>query len=136
MNFEVPMRMRAECTVRVRAPRQDVLAPPGAHSHLLVARSRSHNGNTSSAMLYIRLWSPLVGGRCLSGQTTAMSGSVKLHKALLLLGVSQHAEPQQVREAYIRLAKLYHPDSGSPQASNQKFVQVSLTTKGQASAAL
>lgn len=59
----------------------------------------------------------------LAGQ--AATGSVKLHKALLLLGVSQHAEPQQVREAYIRLAKIYHPDSGSPQASNQKFIQVS-----------
>ena len=71
------------------------------------------------AMLYSFLRRGLAGQAAASG-----SSSVKLHRALLLLGVSQHAEPQQVREAYIRLAKVYHPDSGSPHASNHKFIQV------------
>ena len=53
---------------------------------------------------------------------------VRLHRSFLLLGVSQHAEPREVREAYIKLAKVYHPDSGSPHASNDKFSQVSWST--------
>ena len=53
------------------------------------------------------------------------AATVRLHRSFLLLGVSQHAEPHEVREAYIKLAKVYHPDSGSPHASNDKFIQVS-----------
>ena len=79
-------------------------------------------------MLYVRLlepWLPVTCRRGLSSGARAVPSSVRLHRSLLLLGVSQHSEPQQVKEAYLRLAKVYHPDSGSPQASHQKFIQVS-----------
>ena len=83
-------------------------------------------------MLYLRLLEPYLrlvvfsmNRRVLSSGVRAVSSSVKLHRSLLLLGVSQQAEPHQIREAYLRLAKVYHPDSGSSQASHQKFIQVS-----------
>ena len=94
-------------------------------SVLYVFGAQPHNLARPAASLSFLWWS-FARGRGLAGQAAAVCGyPVKLHRALLLLGVSQHAEPQQVREAYIRLAKDYHPDSGSPQASNHKFVQVS-----------
>ena len=98
-------------------------------SVLYALGAQSHSLATPEAPSWLLWWS-FAPVRGLAGQAAAArshGGSVKLHRALLLLGVSQHAEPQQVREAYIRLAKVYHPDSGSPQASNQKFIQVSST---------
>ena len=65
------------------------------------------------------------GWRRLSSDVRAVSGSMKLHRSLLMLGLGQHAEPGQVKEAYLELAKVYHPDSGSAQASHHKFIQVS-----------
>lgn len=41
-----------------------------------------------------------------------------------LLNISEDAALAEVREAYIKCAKLYHPDSGSTTADPKKFTQV------------
>jgi DnaJ-domain-containing protein 1 len=41
-----------------------------------------------------------------------------------VLGVSRHATDREVREAYIQLAKRYHPDTGVNGGDPQKFNQV------------
>ncbi|CAI9741781.1 Hypothetical predicted protein [Octopus vulgaris] len=41
-----------------------------------------------------------------------------------ILNVSHESSAEEVREAYIRLAKKFHPDSGSENANPQKFAQI------------
>ncbi|CAJ1062823.1 dnaJ homolog subfamily C member 28 [Xyrichtys novacula] len=56
--------------------------------------------------------------------TSQMSRSLQESYRLLQLPDEGHSSPVQVKEAYLRLAKLYHPDSGAPTADAGLFAQV------------
>ncbi|XP_034030067.1 dnaJ homolog subfamily C member 28 [Thalassophryne amazonica] len=53
-----------------------------------------------------------------------ISRSLKESYKLLQLSADEHSSPTQVKEAYMRLARLYHPDSGAPTANAALFAQV------------
>ncbi|XP_029927435.1 dnaJ homolog subfamily C member 28 [Myripristis murdjan] len=53
-----------------------------------------------------------------------ISRSLRESYRLLQLQDETHSSPAQVREAYLRLAKLYHPDSGAPTADAVLFARV------------
>lgn len=53
-----------------------------------------------------------------------ISRSLQESYRLLQLPDQAHSTPAQVKEAYLRLAKLYHPDSGSPTADPALFARV------------
>ncbi|KAL5006754.1 hypothetical protein ScPMuIL_015560 [Solemya velum] len=50
--------------------------------------------------------------------------AVTLRKCYGLLGVSEDCSQEELRQAYLRLAKQYHPDSGSRSADTDRFAQV------------
>lgn len=65
--------------------------------------------------------------RLLKFSTSAICcGEYKLKKeeCYQLLGVTEDCNADEVRAAYIKLAKLYHPDSGSTTADARKFTQL------------
>lgn len=47
-----------------------------------------------------------------------------LQQCYRLLNVPVHSKQDVVREAFLELAKKYHPDSGSPDADMDKFVAI------------
>lgn len=53
-----------------------------------------------------------------------ISRSLRESYRILQLSDEEPASPAQVKEAYLRLAKLYHPDSGAPTADAALFAQV------------
>ncbi|KAM7421384.1 hypothetical protein PAMA_015493 [Pampus argenteus] len=53
-----------------------------------------------------------------------ISRSLQESYRLLQLPDETHSSPVQVKEAYLRLAKLYHPDSGAPTADAVLFARV------------
>ncbi|XP_042346592.1 dnaJ homolog subfamily C member 28 [Plectropomus leopardus] len=53
-----------------------------------------------------------------------ISRSLQESYRLLQLPDAGHSSPAQVKEAYLRLAKLYHPDSGAPTADAMLFARV------------
>ncbi|KAK5862017.1 hypothetical protein PBY51_017450 [Eleginops maclovinus] len=53
-----------------------------------------------------------------------MSGSLLKSYRILQLPDEGQSTPGQVKEAYLRLAKLYHPDSGAPTADAMLFARV------------
>lgn len=53
-----------------------------------------------------------------------ISRSLQESYRLLQLPDQAHSTPAQVKEAYLRLAKLYHPDSGAPTADPALFARV------------
>ncbi|KAK7886972.1 hypothetical protein WMY93_026593 [Mugilogobius chulae] len=61
--------------------------------------------------------------RCLSAGPQ-LSRSLQESYRLLELPDQAQSTPAQVKEAYLRLAKLYHPDSGSPTADPVLFSRV------------
>ncbi|XP_072901151.1 dnaJ homolog subfamily C member 28 [Hemitrygon akajei] len=63
----------------------------------------------------------LRGARMLSGHRTL---SKHLQDCYSLLNVQENCNHDEAKEAYVTLAKLYHPDSGSDGADPQKFMQV------------
>lgn len=56
--------------------------------------------------------------------STEISRSLQESYRLLQLPGEGHSSPAQVKEAYLRLAKLYHPDCGAPTADAVLFAQV------------
>ena len=78
----------------------------------------------------IRAWRQLV--RCVCGRRASgavkeegESPSVKLGRAFQTLGLEQdRCTPQDVRKAYITLAKRHHPDSTTLEADTDKFILV------------
>lgn len=86
-------------------------------SHLLCARSNISHG--CFLLLFRRC--PLL--RALSS-APHISRSLQESYRLLQLPDQGHSSPAQVKEAYLRLAKLYHPDSGAPTADAGLFAQV------------
>lgn len=86
--------------------------------HLLVSRSDFYHGRfllvLSRQSLWLRAFS--------SGPQ--ISRSLRESYRLLQLPDEKHSSPAQVREAYLHLAKLYHPDSGAPTADAVLFAQV------------
>lgn len=86
--------------------------------HLLVSRSDFYHGRFllafSRQSLSLRA---LTSG-------PQISRSLQLSYRLLQLPDEGHSSPVQVKEAYLRLAKLYHPDSGAPTADAVLFARV------------
>ena len=57
-------------------------------------------------------------------RTLAGDGKVKLRLSFDTLGLDPSSNEQQVRNAYIALAKVYHPDTKDERASPEKFAKV------------
>lgn len=87
-------------------------------SHLLTAGSSFYHG---CFLLILSRQSLLL--RRLSSRPQ-ISRSLQESYRLLQLSDEGHSSPLQVKEAYLRLAKLYHPDSGAPTADAGLFAQV------------
>ncbi|XP_074539676.1 dnaJ homolog subfamily C member 28 [Halichoeres trimaculatus] len=87
-------------------------------SHLLIAGSSFYHGCfqliLSRQSLLLRRFS----------SRPQISHSLQESYRLLQLSDDGHSSPLQVKEAYLRLAKLYHPDSGAPTADAGLFAQV------------
>lgn len=85
--------------------------------HLLVSHSEFYHGR------FLILCRQSLSLRALSsGRQT--SRSLKESYRLLQLPDEGHSSPVQVKEAYLSLAKLYHPDSGAPTADAVLFSRV------------
>lgn len=86
--------------------------------HLLVARGDFHHGRfllvLSRPPLLLRLFS----------SRAQISRSLQESYRLLQLPDERNSSPAQVKEAYLRLAKLYHPDSGAATADPVLFARV------------
>jgi DnaJ family protein C protein 28 len=54
-----------------------------------------------------------------------------LQKYFTILEISSHCDQEQVRQAFLTMVKRFHPDSGSPEANEEKFhlVRSSLISK-------
>lgn len=52
------------------------------------------------------------------------SASAKVRGAFQALDVDRTANAREIKEAYTRAVKQYHPDSGSPHANTDKFTEV------------
>ncbi|XP_051869748.1 dnaJ homolog subfamily C member 28 [Pristis pectinata] len=63
----------------------------------------------------------LRAARMLSGHRSL---SKSLQECYSLLNIQENCNHDEVKEAYVKLAKLYHPDSGSDGADPLKFMQV------------
>ncbi|XP_034057051.1 dnaJ homolog subfamily C member 28 [Gymnodraco acuticeps] len=86
--------------------------------HLLVSRSGFYHGRF---LLVLSRQSLLL--RELSSMHQ-MSRSLRESYRILQLPDEAQSSPGQVKEAYLRLAKLYHPDSGAPTADAMLFARV------------
>ncbi|KAK5614057.1 hypothetical protein CRENBAI_011775 [Crenichthys baileyi] len=86
--------------------------------HLLVWRSDFHHGHF---LLFVS-WRSVVFRWLSSG--LRISRSLQESYRLLQLPAEGHSSPAQVRDAYLRLAKLYHPDSGEPTADSGLFARI------------
>ncbi|XP_053182702.1 dnaJ homolog subfamily C member 28 [Scomber japonicus] len=86
--------------------------------HFLVSRGDFHHGRfllvLSRQSLLLRLFS----------SRAQISRSLQESYRLLQLPDEKNSSPAQVKEAYLRLAKLYHPDSGAPTADPVLFARV------------
>jgi DnaJ family protein C protein 28 len=47
-----------------------------------------------------------------------------LQKYFTVLEISSQSDQEQVRQAFLNMVKRFHPDSGSPEASAEKFLLV------------
>lgn len=90
----------------------------GCTFHLLLARSDICHGRL---LLRLSRWSLVVRTLCTIPQ---ISRSLRESYMLLQLPDEGSSSPAQVKEAYLRLAKLYHPDSGAPTADAALFARV------------
>ncbi|KAF7655962.1 hypothetical protein LDENG_00048030 [Lucifuga dentata] len=86
--------------------------------HLFLAHSDVCHGRF---LLMLSRWSLVV--RTLSSVPQISRGLQESYR-LLQLPVEGNSSPAQVKEAYLHLAKLYHPDSGAPTADAALFAQV------------
>ncbi|XP_038566694.1 dnaJ homolog subfamily C member 28-like [Micropterus salmoides] len=86
--------------------------------HLLVSRSDIYHGRF---LLVLSRQSVLLRALSTGPQ---ISRSLQESYRLLQLPDQGHSSPGQVKEAYLRLAKLYHPDSGAPTADAVLFARV------------
>ncbi|XP_078108436.1 dnaJ homolog subfamily C member 28 [Sander vitreus] len=85
--------------------------------HLLVSRGDFYHGR------FLLLSRQSLLPRALSSKSQ-ISRSLQESYRLLQLPDEGHNSPGQVKEAYLRLAKLYHPDSGAPTADAVLFARV------------
>lgn len=86
--------------------------------HLLVSRSNFYHGR-----FLLVLSRPSLLLRALSSGPQ-ISRSLQESYRLLQLPDERHSSPVEVKEAYLRLAKLYHPDSGALTADAALFARV------------
>ncbi|XP_019719379.1 dnaJ homolog subfamily C member 28 [Hippocampus comes] len=88
-------------------------------SHLLV----SSNSSRHASLLLL-----CSGGFCwlrtLSGKPHISGSLIRESYRLLQLPENESISPERVKVSYLRLAKLYHPDSGSPTADTALFTRV------------
>ncbi|KAJ0176841.1 hypothetical protein K1T71_008020 [Dendrolimus kikuchii] len=62
---------------------------------------------------------------CIIAKTiTSKSKEKKIEESYHILNLPLHCKQDEVRKAFLELAKKYHPDSGSPEADMDKFVAV------------
>ncbi|KAL7881603.1 hypothetical protein AOLI_G00084510 [Acnodon oligacanthus] len=81
---------------------------------------RLHHGDLRKVLLPI-CKAPTLRTLC-SG--TRLSRSLRESYRLLQLPEDGDSSPAEVREAYVRMAKLYHPDSGAPTADSALFCHI------------
>jgi DnaJ-domain-containing protein 1 len=55
---------------------------------------------------------------------TLYLNSILMQKDWKVLQVAENSDQDEVRRAYLNLAKIYHPDSGSKEADTSKFQEV------------
>lgn len=88
-------------------------------SHLLV----SNNSSRHASLLLL-----CSGGFCwlrtLSGKPHISGSLIRENYRLLQLPENESISPERVKVSYLHLAKLYHPDSGSPTADAALFTRV------------
>lgn len=48
-------------------------------------------------------------------------------KCYRILNISEDSDQEEIRKAYIKLVKRYHPDSGTNEANADKFAEVDYT---------
>lgn len=48
-------------------------------------------------------------------------------KCYRILNISEDSNQEEIRKAYIKLVKRYHPDSGTNEANADKFAEVDYT---------
>jgi DnaJ family protein C protein 28 len=61
---------------------------------------------------------------------TSVSSFAKLmeyKKCYRILNISEDSNQEEIRKAYIKLVKRYHPDSGTNEANADKFAEVDYT---------
>lgn len=85
--------------------------------HLLASGGGFYRGHVPPVVSQQMLFRALSSG-------PHISRSLQESYRLLQLPGEGHSSPAQAREAYLRLAKLYHPDSGSPTADAVLFARV------------
>jgi molecular chaperone DnaJ len=51
---------------------------------------------------------------------------VKLIELLEILGIERGCSQEEVREAYLKLAKVYHPDLNNDAGASDKFKMITL----------
>jgi len=94
----------------------------GAIQQLVLRREALCDGGRSLHLLVPWVWQLLQVRTLRSGP--AISRSLRQSYRLLQLPEDEDSSPAQVKEAYLRLAKLYHPDSGSATADATLFAQI------------
>ncbi|XP_061674780.1 dnaJ homolog subfamily C member 28 [Syngnathoides biaculeatus] len=87
-------------------------------SHLLVSCNFSHHGSFLLLRSGRSCWLRTLSSR------PQLSNNLRESYRLLQLPEGDTISPEQAKESYLRLAKLYHPDSGAPTADAALFARV------------
>ncbi|CAG9786527.1 unnamed protein product [Diatraea saccharalis] len=67
---------------------------------------------------------PLLKSICIRSLASSKTNEMKIQECYNLLNLPMHSKQEAVRNAFLELAKKYHPDSGSPEADMNKFVAI------------
>ena len=81
----------------------------------------SHAMNCKRCQVFLFSRSPL---QFLSCRLVGYQIKGNVQDCYSLLNVTDVSSDEEVREAYLKLAKIYHPDSGTSSADPRKFHQV------------
>ncbi|XP_057690057.1 dnaJ homolog subfamily C member 28-like isoform X2 [Corythoichthys intestinalis] len=86
--------------------------------HILSSFNSSHHGSFLLIRSGRSSWLRTLSGRA------QISASLRESYRLLQLPEGEPISPERAKESYLRLAKLYHPDSGAPTADAAVFARV------------
>ncbi|XP_019880870.1 dnaJ homolog subfamily C member 28 [Aethina tumida] len=56
--------------------------------------------------------------------STKFSKLLEYKKCCKILGVKEGCDQEEIRSVYLKLVKIYHPDSGNPEANSDKFHEI------------